>query len=117
MQRDLDRIQLLDIFNVTKKVETDLAKIQNVTSATVMMMINPFNLFNLTQLNMTNLDIFNLTKQVHQELDPIQLLPNVTTVVKPFDLFNVTQINVNVTNMDFLNVTKKIQNDWTNSNF
>ena len=63
VQQDQDNAPLfpnLDIFNVTGKVQSDLNKIQNATST----IMNPFNLFNMTHLNMTHLDIFNMTKQV-----------------------------------------------------
>ena len=56
---------------MTQKIQSDLDKIQllpNMTWPKELM-----NIFNATNLNMTNLDFFNVTKKMQNDLDKIQV--------------------------------------------
>ncbi len=111
----MDLFRSLDIFNIStqstnnnldemsKKVQKDLDKIGSMANLTL---VNPFQIFNLTNLNVTNLDIF---KKVQTDLDKMKILPNLTW---PNELTNPFSILNNVTTN--LNVTQKIQNDFAN---
>ena len=135
-----DLFRSLDIFNIStqstnnnldemsKKVQKDLDKIGSMTNMTL---VNPFQIFNLTNLNVTNLDIFrkvqaDLDKMKNELTNPFNIFNNVTTNLNktqklPNDFANMQLLpnitwnnifngtHINITNLDIFNVTKKIQ--------